>query len=88
MALFACFFTDYAKVVMESILDASGLSNGKTAMIVGPLSWTCNFNKFPTVISVEGSMDGLHMGTYDGQKLTSEGKHLRWKPRNYFDNLV
>jgi hypothetical protein len=35
LALFACFFTDDGKVVLESMLDASGLLNGKTAMIVG-----------------------------------------------------
>jgi hypothetical protein len=30
LALFACFLTDDAKVVLESMLEASGLSNGKT----------------------------------------------------------
>jgi hypothetical protein len=49
--VFARFFTGDAEVVMESILDASGLSNGKTAMMGGLLSRTCSFNKFLTVIT-------------------------------------
>jgi hypothetical protein len=51
LALFARFLTDYAEVVLESMLDASGLLNGKTAMMGGPLSRTCGFNKFPMVIN-------------------------------------